>query len=109
MIFTSEFKLAIATKPSEHLKAEIHGTDEKDMFFKSPCGAAVGWKRGGEERFPLACEALDFGFLLHAAQRCSVVNKKTMDKPVQGDWAKDLSAASAACVVSTTAPPAPRT
>ena len=64
-MFTPEFKLAIATKPNDHLsKDEL---PEQQAFFYSPCGAAAGFLKG-EERFPVASETLDFALLLHVAQ-----------------------------------------
>jgi hypothetical protein len=87
--------------------------------FKSPCGAAIGWLTekhvasapswsdrlffrdlaDAGERFPLVTEALDFGFLLHATQRCSAKSRMVMNRPILGDWASDpAAAASVWCV-----------
>lgn len=67
-IFTAEYQLAIATKPNEHLSNEP--LPEAEAFFRSPCAAAAGWMQG-QERFPLASEALDYAVLLHIAQVAS--------------------------------------
>eukprot|EP01043_Picozoa_sp_COSAG02_P035041 COSAG02_NODE_2485_length_8709_cov_23.301394_5_plen_522_part_00 len=67
-MFTPDFKLAIATKPDDHLSKDK--LPEEQAFFYSSCGAAARFLKG-EERFPLVSEALDFALLLHVVQVCS--------------------------------------